>query len=169
MISFIRFYFSLSVLRFRILLNMYYWKYFLYSLHWRFYKFSSLLISEFRTMRIYGTSSLKPFRLTAFVPPEADYKIFAIKFKAERVRWWIKFTKLVRSSKINIQIYFRHAANFRTHEALSSLPHFPPEADLPLADEFIYKAEAGGFEPPKPFPAYRISSAAHSTTLARFQ
>ncbi len=30
-------------------------------------------------------------------------------------------------------------------------------------------AEAGGFEPPMPLRAYRISSAAHSTTLARFQ
>ena len=33
---------------------------------------------------------------------------------------------------------------------------------------FFGKAEAGGFEPPIPFPVYCISSAAHSTALARF-
>lgn len=32
-----------------------------------------------------------------------------------------------------------------------------------------HSAEAGGFEPPIPFRIYRISSAAHSTSLARFQ
>ena len=32
---------------------------------------------------------------------------------------------------------------------------------------FRFLAEAGGFEPPMLFPAYRISSAAHSTALAR--
>lgn len=35
-------------------------------------------------------------------------------------------------------------------------------------DMLAFLAEAGGFEPPIPFRVYRISSAAHSTTLARF-
>src|SRR3989344_2131048 len=50
----------------------------------------------------------------------------------------------------------------------------------PAASSYIYElasavealvssfAEAGGFEPPIRLPVYRISSAAHSTTLARF-
>ena len=40
-----------------------------------------------------------------------------------------------------------------------------------MQDFFIYNynsAESEGFEPPEQLPAHRISSAAHSTTLAAF-
>ena len=44
----------------------------------------------------------------------------------------------------------------------------PQNRNTPAKAGVFLFAEAGGFEPPIPFRVYRISSAAHSTTLARF-
>ena len=51
-----------------------------------------------------------------------------------------------------------------------SLDNAPAFSSSPFAAQAAHSlhAEAGGFEPPIPLRVYRISSAAHSATLARF-